>query len=151
MPCMRLPNFKEVDDHSTVRIRRYACRKCHPDRWQRWRPARTPAGRLWPNSDLIHLFRLIDAPQFKTQLAASHAEFALITSDYLYTEVIQHGPGLIEPAAYQLITVTNKETQASAWTWRPSTAVVPAHRGTDTSSSRESEHADRPAVAAPTT
>jgi hypothetical protein len=71
--------------------------------------------------DLIHLFRLLSADQFKTQLATSHTEFALITSDYLYKEIIQHGPGLIEPAAYQHITVTNKETHTDAWIWLPNT------------------------------
>jgi len=69
--------------------------------------------------DLIHLFRLIDAPQFKTHLAVSRAEFVLITSDYLYNEVLRHGTGLLEPATYQHITVTIKETHAPAWVWRP--------------------------------
>lgn len=69
--------------------------------------------------DLIHLFRLLDARQFKTQLATSHGDFALITSDYLYSEIIQHDPGLIEPAAYQHITIANKETRTLAWIWLP--------------------------------
>lgn len=68
---------------------------------------------------LIHLFRLLDAHELKNQLAASQADFALITSDYLYKEIIQHGPGLIEPTAYQRVAITNKETHADAWTWIP--------------------------------
>jgi hypothetical protein len=67
--------------------------------------------------DLIHLFRLLDAQEARNRLATSHAEFVLITSDYLYEEVIRHGPSLIEPAAYQHVTIANKETIAPAWIW----------------------------------
>lgn len=72
--------------------------------------------------DVIHLFRLLDAPQLKARLAASHANFALIISDHLYNEVIQHAPSLIEPATYQHIAINNKETHTSAWIWLPSTS-----------------------------
>lgn len=67
--------------------------------------------------DLVHLFRLLEAPQFKTRMATAQADFALIASGYLYEEVIRHGPGLIEPAAYEHITIAKKETRTDAWTW----------------------------------
>jgi class 3 adenylate cyclase len=69
--------------------------------------------------DVTHLFRLIEATEFKTRFAASQAEFALIASNYLYDAVVQHGPGLMEPAKFQRITVSNKETRAPAWIWLP--------------------------------
>lgn len=69
--------------------------------------------------DVVHLFRLLNAAQFKVRFAAGDAEFALISSSYLYKEVIQEGPGLIEPGAYQPLTLINKETHATAWTWLP--------------------------------
>lgn len=70
--------------------------------------------------ELTHLFRLIDATEFKDRFAASQVPFALIASDYLYNAVIRNGPGLLEPAKFQRITVNNKETRTPAWTWLPS-------------------------------
>jgi class 3 adenylate cyclase len=69
--------------------------------------------------DLIHLFRLLDAPELKARLAAGHADFALIASDDLYNDVIRHGPSLIPPATYQQVKISNKETHTSAWIWLP--------------------------------
>lgn len=80
--------------------------------------------------DLIHLFRLLDARRFKDRLAASHDDFALIASDYLYSEIIQHGPGLIEPAEYQSVAIMNKETQTRAWIWLPNAQT--SYRTVDT-------------------
>lgn len=68
--------------------------------------------------DLNHLFRLIEAPQFKAHQAARDAEFALIASAYLYDKVIRPGRSLLEPD-YEPLTVTNKETHAPAWFWSP--------------------------------
>jgi hypothetical protein len=68
---------------------------------------------------LIHLFRLLDSPQLKNALHHSEAELALLASDYLYTEVIRHDRGLIDPHSFQPITISNKETRALAWLWLP--------------------------------
>jgi hypothetical protein len=70
---------------------------------------------------VIHLFRLLDAPALKSQFAHHHGDFALIVSDYLHQEVIQHGPGLIEPASFQSIAVELKETSCRGWVWLPPT------------------------------
>jgi hypothetical protein len=67
---------------------------------------------------LNHLFRLIEAPQFKALQADGDAEFALIASAYLYDEVIRHGRNLLEPG-YEPLKITNKETDALAWVWSP--------------------------------
>jgi class 3 adenylate cyclase len=71
--------------------------------------------------DVNHLFRLIEATEFKTRFAASQTEFALIASNDLYNAVIQHGPGLMEPANFQQVTINNKETCTPAWIWLPNT------------------------------
>jgi class 3 adenylate cyclase len=69
--------------------------------------------------DVTHLFRLIEATAFKSRFAASQVEFALIASNYLYNAVIRHGPGLMAPANFQCLTVSNKETRTPAWMWLP--------------------------------
>lgn len=68
---------------------------------------------------IIHLFRLLDAPALKFHFAQHHGDFALIVSDYLYTEVVPYGSGLIEPASFYPIPVTVKETNCHAWIWLP--------------------------------
>lgn len=64
---------------------------------------------------LIHLFRLLEAPQVKRAFTTAGAEFALVTSQHLYDDVIRHAPGLIDPAVYRRITVELKETNAAGW------------------------------------
>jgi class 3 adenylate cyclase len=69
--------------------------------------------------DVIHLFRLLDAPQLKARLAAGRDELAVIVSDDLYNDVIRHGPSLIDPSRYQRVTIRTKETCTPAWIWLP--------------------------------
>jgi hypothetical protein len=66
---------------------------------------------------LIHLFRLLDAPEFKNSFTTAGTEFAVVTSHRLYDDVIQHGPGLIDPSLYRPITIALKETHARGWIW----------------------------------
>lgn len=68
---------------------------------------------------VIDLFRLLDATELKDALTISGASFVMAASDYLYNEVIRHGPGLIDPGAYRPIMIHNKETHAPAWLWLP--------------------------------
>ncbi|GLY88290.1 helix-turn-helix transcriptional regulator [Actinoallomurus iriomotensis] len=75
---------------------------------------------------LVQLFRFLDSATLKAALRASDGELALLVSGYLYDEVIRHGSGLTDPAAYRRITVTNKETSAEAWVWSPSPHPSPA-------------------------
>lgn len=68
---------------------------------------------------LIHLFRLLDCLQLKDTLENSGGEFVLMASSYLFDEVIRHGVGLLDPAGFQPITITCKETHSLAWLWLP--------------------------------
>ena len=68
---------------------------------------------------VTHLFRMLDAAAFKRVFAASGADFALVTSDALYGEVISQGPGLIDPDMYAPITIRCKETRGRAWLYLP--------------------------------
>ena len=67
---------------------------------------------------VVHLFRLLEAGEFKQALAFSGADLGLIVSDRLYADVTGCG-GLIDPDAYQRLSVSCKETQAQAWAWFP--------------------------------
>jgi hypothetical protein len=67
-----------------------------------------------------HLFRLLEATEFKRAARAARAagvDLAMIVSDPLYADVAQRG-GLLNPAAYRRIHISNKETRrAPAWLW----------------------------------
>jgi hypothetical protein len=62
---------------------------------------------------LIHLFRLLDAPQFKQELAAAPIGLALIVSEFLYDAVLRDG--LIDSSEYHPMYVDVRETRARAW------------------------------------
>jgi hypothetical protein len=62
-----------------------------------------------------HLYRLLDAPRLKHLLAASGSELAFITSDYFYDTVIRRHPTLVDPAAFESVTVDIKHTTATGW------------------------------------
>ncbi len=64
---------------------------------------------------LIHLFRLLDAPQFKQKLAAAPIGLAVIVSEFLYDTVLRGGYGLIDSSEYHPLYVDVKETRALAW------------------------------------
>ena len=66
-----------------------------------------------------HLFRLLEAAAFKRAARTAAADLAMIVSDRLYADVAQRG-GLLDPAAYRQILITNKETRRTpAWLWLP--------------------------------
>jgi hypothetical protein len=75
---------------------------------------------------LVHAFRLLEAPTFKTAFAATGRELGCVISDRLYDDVIRHGPGLIDPDLYEAISVSVKETETRAWVHFPPGAVRPA-------------------------
>jgi hypothetical protein len=75
---------------------------------------------------LVHAFRLLEAPAFKTAFAATRCELGFVVSDRLYDDVIRHGPGLIDPDLYDAINVSVKETEARAWVHFPPGAARPA-------------------------
>ncbi|MBO2445359.1 effector-associated domain 2-containing protein [Actinomadura nitritigenes] len=70
-------------------------------------------------SDLIHAFRLLDAPQFKEAIFGSDDALALIVSERVYTHVVGRGLGLLDPADFSTIYVRVKETASEAWVYRP--------------------------------
>jgi hypothetical protein len=73
---------------------------------------------------LTRLSDLLDAPEFVSQFAETTAEFGLVASDYLYDEVIQYGPGLIEPTIYQPIKVPSGQAHACGWTYFPAGSAL---------------------------
>ncbi len=64
---------------------------------------------------VTHVFRLLEAEQLNTSLAACGAELGVVVSSYLHQTVIRHGPGLIDPAGYRPVDVAVKQTRARAW------------------------------------
>jgi len=67
----------------------------------------------------VTLFRMLEAPAFKAAMADRKAPFGVITSDYLHQEIVQEGPGLIDPAAWRPVPVQVKETRAQGWMLLP--------------------------------
>jgi hypothetical protein len=72
---------------------------------------------------LVHAFRLLEAPAFKTAFDATCGELGFVVSDRLYDDVIRHGPGLIDPDRYEAINVSLKETKTRAWMHFPAAGV----------------------------
>jgi hypothetical protein len=66
-----------------------------------------------------HLFRMLDAPAFKRALDTSGADFALVTSDSVFDDVVFSGTGLIDPDMYAPVQIRCKETRSEAWLYLP--------------------------------
>ena len=64
---------------------------------------------------VIHLFRLLDASEFKQLVRRSGAYLAMIASEAIYDGIIRHAPDLIDPDDYVGITVENKEMSGTGW------------------------------------
>ncbi|MEU6148410.1 tetratricopeptide repeat protein [Actinosynnema sp. NPDC047251] len=62
-------------------------------------------------------FRLLEAPRFKTALAESPGELALITSNWFFDEVVRHSA--VDPATFRRISVQVKETSTTGWVGVP--------------------------------
>jgi hypothetical protein len=63
----------------------------------------------------IHLFRIIEAPSVKRELAVSGADLALIASDYVYDNFISDTHGSVNPDTYTRVKVNVKKTRTHAW------------------------------------
>lgn len=63
----------------------------------------------------IHLFRILDAPPVKRELALSSADLALIASEYVYDNFISKMHGPVKPDAYTHVKVNVKNTRTRAW------------------------------------
>lgn len=64
---------------------------------------------------LVHAFRLLEAPTFKTVFASSGADLGLTVSDYLYQELVRPGLGAIDGTSFMPLPVEVKETSARSW------------------------------------
>jgi hypothetical protein len=65
--------------------------------------------------DMIHAFRLLDAPAFKRRVRESGARLGAIISSRLYDDVVRPDVGRADPADYQRLRVEIKETRTWAW------------------------------------
>ncbi|WP_190862164.1 hypothetical protein [Actinomadura sp. RB99] len=92
--------------------------------------------------DLNHLFRLLNAPAFRASFESG--ELALIVSDDVYQDVVKWGPGLVEPAEFQQVVVTNKETRCLAWVNLPSQPAARSASGQVAGSSVGDAASDQP-------
>ncbi|WP_433463697.1 effector-associated domain 2-containing protein [Spirillospora sp. CA-128828] len=72
-------------------------------------------GRGLVGTAVNHAFRILEAPAFKESLRESGAWFALIVSQQVYEDVVQHAAGRIVPDDYLRIDVSVKETGGPAW------------------------------------
>jgi hypothetical protein len=70
-----------------------------------------------------HAFRILEADQLKEVLRRTDAELAVITSERVYEDVIQHGLGLVDPAEYHHVELRVKETLTTAWIAVPGLAA----------------------------
>src|ERR1700742_1111917 len=59
-------------------------------------------------------FRLLDSAPVKSALAESTGVLAIITSAWFFEEVVRHSRGY-DPTSYRSVSVTVKETTATAW------------------------------------
>jgi hypothetical protein len=74
-----------------------------------------------PARTLILAFRLLDADVVRARLTQTVADLVLIVSDAIYQGIVKHGYGRIDPAVFQPVWVTAKETNARAWLHIPGT------------------------------
>ncbi len=68
---------------------------------------------------VIFASRLLDAQALRICLATTSAPLVLMVSDWIYREVVQHHYGTIDPASYQPVRATSKETDVVAWVHVP--------------------------------
>jgi signal transduction histidine kinase len=71
--------------------------------------------------DLVLAFRLLDAEVVRAHLTRAVADLVLVVSDAMYQGIVKHGYGRIDPAVFQAVWVTAKETSTRAWLHIPGT------------------------------
>jgi hypothetical protein len=64
---------------------------------------------------VTYLCRLLEASSVKRLLAASGSELAFIASDYFYDTIVRRHPTLVDPAAFQPVTVDLRTDEAKGW------------------------------------
>lgn len=81
---------------------------------------------------LVHLFRLLEAPMFKHELASARADLGVVVSEHVYRDTVQPADGPIDAASYRPIEAAVKETRSPAWV----SLADEGHRETATTVSR---------------
>jgi len=71
--------------------------------------------------DLVLAFRLLDADVVRAHLNQAVADLVLVVSDAMYQGIVKHGYGRTDPALFQPVWVTAKETSTRAWLHTPGT------------------------------
>lgn len=79
-------------------------------------------GVVGPSLNLM--YRLLEAKAFKALMTLHGLDFALITSQQVYQEIIVPGPTLLEPSAFASLPIKHKETRTTGWIWMPGTAGI---------------------------
>jgi PAS domain S-box-containing protein len=94
--------------------------------------------------DLILAFRLLDADAVRAHLLQTETDLVLVVSDVIYQGIVKHGYGAIDPARFQPVWVSAKETSVRVWLHVPDTgrntlapAPTPANHGLTTPLSTE--------------
>ena len=77
--------------------------------------------------DLILAFRLLDADVVRARLIQDMSDLVLIVSNVIYQGIVKHGYSRIDPAVFEPVWVTAKETNTRAWLHIPGTG----RRGTE--------------------
>lgn len=103
--CLRQYN-KLVADAAQIRLRMAV--NCGPV----FRDANGLVG-----SCLVHLFRMLEAPEFKRLVADSGTDLGVVASERIYRDVIEPATSAPGIGVFQPIEVILKETRSSAWVY----------------------------------
>jgi PAS domain S-box-containing protein len=77
--------------------------------------------------DLVLAFRLLDADAVRAHLTQAGTDLILVVSDVIFQGIVKHAYSGIDPARFQPIWVSTKETSVRAWLHLPDTRyTVPA-------------------------
>ena len=68
-------------------------------------------------SCLVHLFRMLEAPEFKRLVAGSGTDLGVVASERIYRDVIEPAATFPGIGVFQPIEVVLKETRTSAWVY----------------------------------
>lgn len=75
---------------------------------------------------IIRTARLLEAPALKTALADRGADLGFIVSPFVYDAFVSHLHGVMDPRAFERVTVQVKETTTEAWMYLTGTSAAPA-------------------------
>jgi hypothetical protein len=75
---------------------------------------------------IIRAARLLEAPVLKDALARTGADLGFIVSRFVHESFVQHLRGPVDPAAFERVEVTVKETRTEAWMYLAGGTRAPA-------------------------